>query len=118
MRIYQRIKDLREDTDTTQKEIAIKLNMHKTQYCRYENGVSTVPLDFAIELAKYYNVSIDYIAGLTNSKGGLHKINNDEQKIIDIYNSLSEKNKGKLELLLEQLQEQQNIENEKNKEVV
>lgn len=68
MKNYQRIRDLREDMDYTQDDIAKILNMHKTQYCRYEQGITTIPFEFIIRLAKFYKVSIDYIAGLTNNK--------------------------------------------------
>lgn len=68
MTIYQRIRDLREDADKTQEEMAKIFDMGTTQYQRYENGLTRVPLDFAKRLAIYYNVSIDYIAGLTNTK--------------------------------------------------
>lgn len=68
MEIYHRIKDLREDMDLNQAEIAEKLGMYVTQYRRYESGEVTVPLWFAIELAKFYNVTLDYIAGLIPMK--------------------------------------------------
>lgn len=68
MNIYQRIRDLREDKDLTQQEVADTLNMYLTTYRRYENGEREPPFYFIIELAKLYNVSIDYIAGLTNNK--------------------------------------------------
>ena len=68
MSIYQRIRDLRVDSDKTQKQVADEMYLYLTQYRRYETGKSEVPLSFAIALAKYYNVSIDYIAGLTNEK--------------------------------------------------
>ena len=110
MKSYHRIKDLREDKDLTQDELSKMLNMHRTQYGRYENALSTIPLEFIEKLAEFYEVSIDYIAGLTNDKGGLHKINNDEKKIIDVYNNLSEKSKGKLELFAEQLTKKEQME--------
>ena len=68
MNLYQRIRDLREDKDKTQIEIAKELEMHLTTYRRYETGEREVPFQLAIQLAKYYDVSIDYIAGLTNDK--------------------------------------------------
>ncbi len=71
MENYQRIKDLREDADKTQAEIAKLLNMHLTTYRRYETSEREPPLYFIIELSKLYNVSIDYIAGLTNDKRGI-----------------------------------------------
>ena len=65
---YQRINDLREDADLTQEEISKKLYMHKTTYVRYESGQREIPLNIAILLAKYYKVSLDYLAGLKKEK--------------------------------------------------
>lgn len=69
--MYQRIKDLREDKDKTQAEIAEIFDMQLTQYRRYENGEREPKLNFITKLADYYNVSIDYIAGRTNDKRGI-----------------------------------------------
>lgn len=63
MFIYRRIRDLREDHDKTQKEIAEILNMQTTVYQRYERGEREVPFWVAIKLAKYYDVTLDYLAG-------------------------------------------------------
>ncbi len=65
---YQRIRDLREDADLTQAEIAEILHMHKTTYVRYESGEREIPLNIAILLAKHYGVSLDYLAGLSNKQ--------------------------------------------------
>ena len=64
---YKRLKDLREDNDKTQKEIADYLGMKQPQYSRYENGLRDIPSDILISLADYYNVSTDYIFGRTNN---------------------------------------------------
>ena len=63
-RFKNRLRDLREDKDLTQAEIADKFFLQVTQYRRYENGESDLPLEWAKKFARYYNVSIDYIAGL------------------------------------------------------
>ena len=63
MSVYRRIRDLREDHDKTQKEIAELLNMQLTVYRRYEVGEREMPLWAAIKLADYYNVSLDYLVG-------------------------------------------------------
>ena len=68
MKYNQRLRDLREDKDLTQKEVADYLNTSQSYYAQYENDKRQIPFDRVIELAKFYNVSIDYIAGLTNSK--------------------------------------------------
>lgn len=65
---YNRIKDLREDANLSQKQIAELLHMHKTTYARYETGEREIPLNIAILLAKFHNVSLDYIAGLAQRK--------------------------------------------------
>ncbi len=62
MFIYRRIRDLREDNDKTQKEIAKILNMQTTVYQRYERGERELPFWVAIKLANYYNVTLDYLA--------------------------------------------------------
>ncbi|MBR2388769.1 MAG: helix-turn-helix transcriptional regulator [Clostridia bacterium] len=63
MYIYRRIRDLREDSDKTQKEIAEYLNMQTTVYQRYERGERELPLWAAIKLADYYKVTLDYLVG-------------------------------------------------------
>ena len=66
MQHYTRLRDLREDADLTQEQLIQKLGMHKTTYTNYEQGKREPPFDFIIKIAKFYNVSIDYIAGFTN----------------------------------------------------
>ncbi len=61
--MYRRIRDLREDHDKTQKEIAAYLNMQVTVYQRYERGEREIPLWAAIKLADLYHVSLDYLVG-------------------------------------------------------
>lgn len=61
-----RLRDLREDADLTQAELAKKMFMHTTQYQRYERGESDIPLEVAKRFARFYNISLDYIANLTN----------------------------------------------------
>ena len=58
---YRRVRDLREDHDKTQKEIAEILNMQTTVYQRYERGERELPLWAAIKLANYYGVTLDYL---------------------------------------------------------
>lgn len=67
----QRLRDLREDCDLSQNDICKYLNMKQPQYSRYERGERDIPLDVLVILAKYYNVSCDYILGLTNDKRGI-----------------------------------------------
>ena len=63
---YPRLRDLREDQDLTQDELVQIQGMHKTTYTNYEQGKREIPFALAIRLAEFYNVSLDYIAGLTN----------------------------------------------------
>ena len=63
---HNRLRDLREDRDMTQAEVAKIFYLQVTQYRRYENGESDLPLEWAKKFAKYYGVSIDYIAGQTD----------------------------------------------------
>ena len=64
--MYKRIRDLREDKDLSQKEIAKILNMSQTGYSKYEVGTNDIPTKILIQLAQFYNTSIDYILGLTD----------------------------------------------------
>ena len=63
MPFYRRIRDLREDHDKTQKQIAEILNMQLTVYQRYERGERELPLWAAIKLADFYNITLDYLVG-------------------------------------------------------
>ncbi len=63
---YPRIRALREDNDLTQKEIANILNMSQTGYSKYETGENDIPTKILINLAYYYNTSVDYLLGITD----------------------------------------------------
>ena len=63
-----RIRDLREDMDLTQKEIADYLKIRQNTYSQYETGQRQIPLEYLIQLAKFYKTSTDYILGLTDEK--------------------------------------------------
>lgn len=63
-----RIRNLREDSDKTQQEIATYLGTSQTMYARYERGANEMPIRHLIKLAKYYNVSLDYLCGLSDIK--------------------------------------------------
>lgn len=65
MAYYRRIQDLREDHDFTQQQVADYLGMKQPQYFRYEKGTRDIPSDVLIALSKLYDVSTDYILGLT-----------------------------------------------------
>lgn len=63
---FPRLKDLREDHDLSQEQVAAYLGMKQPQYSRYERGIRDIPTDILIKLALYYKTSTDYILGLTN----------------------------------------------------
>ncbi len=62
--IYENIRNLREDNDITQQEIADYLHIKQTTYSKYELGKINIPVEVFIKLAKYYHVSVDYLLGL------------------------------------------------------
>ena len=72
MYIYQRLRDLREDNDKKQEEIALVLNISRQQYQLYESGKRELPMHHFIKLAQYYNVSLDYLAGLVDTPKKLY----------------------------------------------
>lgn len=65
---YKRLRDLREDNDYNQTQIATFLNIRQEYYSKYELGKIEIPTHMVIELARFYNVSTDYILGLTDIK--------------------------------------------------
>ena len=73
MYFYQRLKDLREDADLTQADIAKLLKTTQQQYARYESGERELPMHHFITLAKYYNTSLDYLAGLIDKQEKLRR---------------------------------------------
>lgn len=65
--MFKRLRDLREDRDLTQAQMAEMLKIHQTTYSDYEIGKLNVPIDVLIKLARFYNTSIDYLAELTDN---------------------------------------------------
>lgn len=65
---FHRLEDLRIDCDKTQADIAEYLGCQREVYRRYEKGTRQIPIDYLIKLSAYYNVSIDYIVGISNVK--------------------------------------------------
>ena len=64
--IYKRIRDLREDADKTQKEVAAALSCSQQVYSNYELGQRDIPTDILIKLSRYYGVSVDYMLGISD----------------------------------------------------
>jgi len=65
--MYQRIRDLREDHDLKQRQVAEQLNCSQQVYSNYELGQRDIPTDVLIRLSEFYGVSVDYLLGLTNN---------------------------------------------------
>ncbi len=64
---YPRIRNLREDMDMNQTQIAKMLGMSQTGYSKYETGENDIPTDILIKLSQFYNVSVDYMLGITDN---------------------------------------------------
>lgn len=67
MKYYQRLRDLREDRELAQKELALLLKTTQPQYARYEAGERELPIHHFMTLADFYNISIDYLCGLVDT---------------------------------------------------
>ena len=65
---YERIRNIRIDRGLTQEDVAKLLNVKQNTYCQYETGVLNYPLDLVVKLAEHYNVSMDYLVGLTDEQ--------------------------------------------------
>lgn len=79
--VGERLKDIREYYDNTQKEIANILNVSRSTYAGWENGIDTIPLLKLNDFCNHYNISLDYVCGLTNTKE-YHIINTEINKVI------------------------------------
>lgn len=66
--MYKRIRDLREDRDLTQTQVAKMLKMSQTGYSKYETGENDIPTPVLISLARFYNTSVDYLLGETDKQ--------------------------------------------------
>ncbi len=94
---YLQLKNLREDHDLTQKQLADNLYMQLTQYRRYETGERELPLDLAISIARFYDVSIDYLAGVSDKmKTTDNALTREEYELIKSFRKLTQQNKEKL----------------------
>ena len=68
MIMYENLRALREDKDLSQKDVAEYLNVHQTTYSDYERGNLNIPVNALIQLAAYYQTSIDYLLGITDER--------------------------------------------------
>ncbi|MBE6856498.1 MAG: helix-turn-helix transcriptional regulator [Ruminococcus sp.] len=103
---YKRIRDLREDSDKTQTEVAEFLGTTAQYYGKYEKGERELPFMRAIQLAEYYGVSLDYLAGRQKHRDE-QSLREDEQNLLHSWHCLSERDKGKVEYLIAELLEAQ-----------
>ncbi len=105
MAYYQRIRDLREDSDKKQADVAEYLGTTKQYYSLYEKGANEISFERAIALAKYYNVSLDYIAGLTNDKRGLTRsdLTQEQKELLKLADEIASADKAKTVALLKAL---------------
>ncbi len=107
--IYQRLKDLREDADLTQKQAAELIHVSTNHYGKYERGETDIPLEKALILAKYYNGSLDYLAGVTKFKSPPKHQRSDEELIqtLALYTSLSLKNQCRIDYYIREIAKNQ-----------
>lgn len=119
MNNYNRLKDLREDMDLNQAKIADIIGTSQSYYAQYENGKRTIPFDRAIELANFYNVSLDYIAGRTNDKRGFNKsdLPQSEVNLLKKFRSLSVERQSRILERIDVFTEEQEEEQAQIKEV-
>ena len=74
MKYNERIREIREDNSLTQQKIADLLHIGQRTYADYENGKTKIPIDSLLILARFYNVSMDYISGASNTKSRYPKV--------------------------------------------
>ena len=107
MEYIKRIRDLREDSDKTQTEIAEYLGTSQTMYARYERGANELPIRHLLALCKYYDVSADYLLCLSNTKRNQNSVSADnvsknEIKLLNVFRSLSaDKQERVLEIIFD-----------------
>ncbi|MBQ8927072.1 MAG: helix-turn-helix transcriptional regulator [Oscillospiraceae bacterium] len=99
---YRRIRDLREDADKTQSDLAAYLGTTAQYYGKYELGERELPFSRAIELSDFYGVTLDYLAGRTSFPHAAD-LTAEEESVLLRWRSLSERDKGKVEFLLDTL---------------
>lgn len=92
--IGKRIKDLRKKRKLTQAELSDSINIGQSTLANFENGKRTIPVDIVIQLAQFFNVSTDYLLGLSNSPNMreiIHgeQLSSEEKEIVDVYRNLN-----------------------------
>ena len=102
MEIFQRFKDLREDAELTQNQAAKIGYISKNTYIRYEKGETSIPFEIAVLYAKYYKVSLDYLAGITNIK---NQSNQEQENYLNVKRDKYEKSIKKIYKCIEELEQ-------------
>ncbi|HBC98059.1 MAG TPA: XRE family transcriptional regulator [Clostridium sp.] len=113
----QRMKELRAEENITLEELAKALSTTKSTLSRYENNLRTPNADFINQLAKYFNVSVDYLLGNSNDKNiDESKISEIDKKLIDDITSLDDDLKKEAEKYIELLKIKQNLDKNKDEQ--
>lgn len=94
--LANRLKELREEKGMSQKQAAQALFISNTSLSNYELNISTPSPETLVEMCGFYNVSMDYLFGITDVKHRLQDFKSDEAKLLDDYSMLSEQNKALL----------------------
>ena len=88
---FRRIRELREDNNLNQTEIAKILKITQQQYSLYEKGLRTIPVEYIITLSKYYNVTSDYLLGLSDNPTPTYRIKNITNIVGDVNGKITMK---------------------------
>ena len=105
MEYYQRLRDLKEDSDLTQEEVSEIIKVSTNRYGKYERGKTDIPFSKVIILADHYNVSLDYIAGRTNDKTFCKGISS--SRFTEKFSRLNSENKARIDERMSQMLEVQ-----------
>lgn len=111
MGFYQRLKDLKEDEDLTQKDVAEIIDVSVNHYGKYERGETDIPFSKVIKLAEYYDVSLDYIAGRTNDKKFCRVLS--PARLVKFFSNLNHENQMRIEERIMEMLEAQEKQNKK-----
>mgnify|MGYP003480681524 CR=1 FL=1 len=107
MAFYQRLRDLREDADLTQRQAAELIGTSMNHYGKYERGETDIPFEKAVILAQFYDVSLDYLAGLTNIKSSFTKTASNSSYLVNLFLHLTSSNQNRIEERMLEMLEQQ-----------
>lgn len=116
--MFKRIRDLREDNDFKQSDIAAKLGISQPQYQLYESGKRQIPVEVLIQLSQIYSVSVDYLLGISNSKNTpAMNLNTEVKKALTYFTRLNTENKDYILGEMVKLHREQNEAIQKKKDI-